>query len=104
MADELVIVGYKLNQPIIGDFVQGVGDHVATGVIDQGNSQSYAIAEGVQHLRLSNNSSTAIWFKISTAGSNATADTDEYLGANQTIDRVSKEGFTGKIIKCVNDS
>jgi hypothetical protein len=104
-ADECVIVARKLDQPIYGDFVPVQGDHIGTGTIDQGNSESYVIPEGSNYVTIYNNSSTAVWFKISSDAASAVVDTDEFLPAYTAIDRGSITNvIVGKTVKCVNDS
>lgn len=104
-ADECVIIARKLDQPIYGDFVPVQGDHIGTGVIDQGNSESYTIPEGANYITVYNKSSTAIWFKISDDAASAVVDTDEFLPASTSIDRGSITNvIVGKAVKCVNDS
>ena len=102
-ADECKIMAYKLDQHIVGDFVPILGDHISTGVIDAGNSESYTIPESAQMIRIV--VSSDVWVNITTAGTDAVVDTDEFIPANGVMDRGSaKNPVAGKIVKCILDS
>lgn len=102
MANELIVIPRKFDQPLIGDKMQMQGGHVrpsADARVDAGNSDSYTATDGVQYVELV--AKAALWFRISDSGDNAAVGQDEYLGEN---DRTERTILPGQQIKCVLDA
>lgn len=87
MANELLVMPRRFDQPVIGDKMMVQGTHVRTGTdnrVDLGNSDAYTVTKGVEYLQLW--ATAAMWVRVSSAGSNAEAGKDQYLAANTGIE------------------
>lgn len=102
MANELLVMPRKHNQPIKGDKMQMHGEHVRSGAdnrVDVGNSDTYTATDGVEYVELF--AASALWFRISDSGANAEVGKDEFLAAGASTERGIK---FGQQIKCVANS
>lgn len=101
MANELLVMPRKFDQPIVGDKMPIQGSHVRPSSdirIDADNTDTYQVPEGVGIEYVEMYATAAVWFRISKDGANAAVGRDEYLGLGNRIER--KVG-AGDIIKCV---
>ena len=111
MADELKIMARKAAKiSSNGDTLQIQGAHIrpstATCSIDAGNSQTFVVPEGADYLDIV--ADVAVWYRCSSAGSDAVVDNDEYLQAGVTtqLSEIYENGAVrkiraGDILKCV---
>jgi len=116
MADELRIMARKAARLSLGsETAQIQGAHIrpssANATIDVGNSESYIVIEGTDYLEMTNQSATGLYFIITSAGTSAAVDRDEYLGPGITVERseiyengVVRKIRAGDIVKCIADS
>lgn len=100
-ADECRIMAYMLDESQYG--IQILGNHLETGVIDAGNSESYTIPKTAHMVRIV--TTADVWVNISTAGTAAAVDADEYIPQGVPFDRGSRSSpVGGQIVKCIADS
>lgn len=103
MAEELIIIGRKLDQPIRGDLTPIQGTAVDAYQLDVGNTDTYTPSDGVNYVKL--RAVSALWYRISDVGdaSNAAVagNGSVYLGANE-IEEVAMDST--KILKAIADA
>lgn len=114
MADELRIMPRKRAGLSDGNGAFPMqGAHIrpatANGAIDAGNSESYTVPSGTDYLELV--ATADLYYRISSAGSSAVVDQDEFLaaGAKREVSEIYDNSEfrkirAGDIVKCVVDS
>ncbi|MET3414815.1 hypothetical protein [Methylobacterium sp. 1030] len=102
MANELIVIPRRLDQPIIGDKMQMQGSHVAAGIEQRLNADNAAVftcPDGTAYIEIY--AKSAIWYRLTPKGmtaANATVGQDNYLEAGGRHERCAEPGWTVKAI------